>query len=66
MSDEGLDVQLDRQYRLGYEQAWREWARCTTPLLFQPYQKISDDDMSAMERRRLQMIKRGGTADRGE
>lgn len=23
---EPIDAQLDRQYRLGYEQAWREWS----------------------------------------
>lgn len=58
-----LDAQLDRQYRLGYEQAWREWSLCMTPLLFGPYQKISDADMSALERRRTRVTKRGGPQD---
>lgn len=58
-----LDAQLDRQYRLGYEQAWREWSSCTSPLLFQPFQKISNADMSVLEKSRARMAQHGGQQD---
>lgn len=58
-----MDAQLDRQYRLGYEQAWREWSSCASPLLFRPFQKISNEDISILEKRRARVAQRGGPQD---
>lgn len=47
------DAEHDRQYRLGYEQAWREWSACIRPAspLSSGKGWISDRDLAAMEKR---------------
>lgn len=49
------DAAHDKAYRLGWEQAWREWSACisaATP--FHPAQ-ISEDDLARMEARLREM-----------
>lgn len=59
-ADVRADAESDRQYRLGYEQAWREWSACIRPASPRTsgHGWISNADCEAMEKRLKRMAHR--------
>lgn len=53
------DAALDKQYRLGFEQAWREWSSIiSTDVLYPEMCKARTADVQRMEQRLIEVQKR--------
>jgi hypothetical protein len=52
MSDQNTDAAMDRQYRLGFEQAWREWSSIVQQRANYPnWHEARGSDVRRMEER---------------